>query len=103
LVADIGLRKPEQKLPAEVAEIRLQAQSLAQAKEIVRLVIDSQEGTGLAADAAVHTYRVLALFLYLQQEAHGAVVGVLDGFGILVHLQRVEILQLVEPVQAVLP
>jgi len=47
--------------------------------------------------------RVLTLFLHLQQQIDGARLGILVGLGILVDLERFEVLQLVEAQKAVLP
>jgi hypothetical protein len=45
---------------------------------------------------AVQADGVLALFLQLQQQIDGAVVGVLAALGVLVGLQHVEVVQLVQ-------
>ena len=102
-VADIGLREAEEELAAHVAQVALQAERFAQAEEVVGLVVDAQEGAGQAADAAVQADGVLALLLDLEQQIHGAGFGILVGFGVLIDLERLEVLELVEAQQAVLP
>ena len=95
--------KPKVNVTADIAQIRLQAERLAQAKEVVGLVVDADECARHAAEAAIHADRVLAFFLHLEQQLDGAVIRVLVGFGVLVDLERLEVLQLVEAEQAVLP
>ncbi len=102
-VAHIGLREAEHELAAHVAQVALQTERFAQAQEVVGLVVHAQEGARQAADAAVQADRVLALFLHLQQQVNRAGLGILVGLGVLIHLQRFEVLQLVQAQQAVLP
>ena len=91
------------KVRADVAQIALQAEGFTQAEEVVGLVVDAQESARQAAQAAVQADGVLALFLDLEQQVHGAGFGILMGLGVLIHLERLEVLQLVEAQQAVLP
>ncbi len=102
-VAEVGLGEAEHELPADVAQVALQAEGFAQAEEVVGLVVDAQERARQAADAAVHADGVLALLLHLEQQVHGAGLGILVGLGVLIHLERLEVLQLVQAQQAVLP
>ena len=102
-VADIGLGKAELEGAADRAQVGLHAQGLAQSQEVVGLVVDAQEGAGIAADAAIHADRVLALFLDLEEQIDGARIRILVGLGVLVDLQRIEVFQLVEAQEAVLP
>ncbi len=52
-IAHIWLRESKQELAAHVAEVALHAKSLAQAEEVVGLVVDAEERAGQTADAAV--------------------------------------------------
>ena len=85
------------------AQVGLHAEGFAQSQEVVGLVVDAEEGAGIAADAAIHADGVLALLLHLQEQIDGAGIGILVGLGVLVDLERLEVFQLVEAQQAVLP
>ncbi len=102
-IVHVGLREAEQELAAYVAEVALHAERLAQAEEVVGLVVDAEERARKAADAAIEADGVLALLLDLQQQVHGAGVCVLMRLGVLFDLERLEVLQLIQAKQAVLP
>ena len=78
-------------------------QALAFAEQVVGGVVDADEGARQSADAAGQADAVLALFLHLQRDVDRAVLHVLLDFRILFRLQRLEILQLVQPQQAEFP
>ncbi len=102
-VAHVGLREAEEELAAHVAQVALQAEGFTQAEEVVGLVVNAEEGARKAADAAIEADGVLALFLHLEEQVDGAGFGILMGLGVLVDLEGLEVLQLVEAEQAVLP
>ena len=102
-IANVRLREAKEELAAYVAKVALQAERFAQAEEVVGLVVDAEERARQAADTAVQADRVLALFLDLQQQVHGSCVGILMGLRVLLDLERLEVLQLVEAQEAVLP
>ena len=95
--------KPKRNWRLDVAEVALQAQCLAQAEEVIGLVVDAEECAGETADAAVEADGVLALFLDLEEQIDGAGFGVLVGLGVFFDLEWLEVLELVEAQQAVLP
>ena len=100
---EVGLREAEEELAAHVAEVALNAERLAQAEEVVGLVVDAEEGAGESADAAVQADGVLALFLDLEEQVDGSGLGVLVRLGVLIDLERLEVFKLVEAQEAVLP
>jgi hypothetical protein len=97
------LREAKEELAADVAQVALQAEGLAEAEEVVGLIVDAEEGAVEAADAAVEADGVLALFLDLEEQVDGAGFLVLVSLGVLVDLEGLEVLELVEAEQAVLP
>ncbi len=99
LVAQVGLGKAERQVARKVADIGLDGEGFAEAEEVVGLVVEPDERAGQAGDAAVQADRVLALFLQLQQEVDGAVVGVLTGLDVGVGLEGLEVVELVQAQQ----
>ena len=103
LVAEVGLGKAEAEVPRQVADVGLYRQRLAETEEVVGLVVQADEGSRKAADTAVQADRVLALLLELQQQVDGVVVGVLTALGVLLGLERLEVVQLVQAQDRQLP
>ena len=103
LVAEVGLGETEEQVALQVAEVGLHAQRFAQTEEVVGLIVEAEEGAGEAADAAIQADGVLALLVHAQQQGDGVVRRVLRRGGVLVDLERVEVLELVEAEQALLP
>src|ERR1039458_7204213 len=103
LVAQIWLVESEAQIALQVADVGGGRQRLAQPEKVVGGVFQPDEGARQAADAAVDANRVLPLLLDLQQQLDGAVVRVLVGLGVVVHLQRVEEPQLVQPQHGQVP
>ncbi len=103
LVPQVRLRESEAYLPRQVADVCLHGQRLAQAEEVVRLIVQPDEGSRQSADSAVQADRVLALLLQLQQQVDCSVLGVLAALGVLLHLQRLEVAQLVQTQDRQLP
>src|SRR6202008_3818599 len=81
----------------------LHAECFTQAEEVVGLIVKADEGSAETADATVETDRVLALFLDLKEKIDGAILGILVGFGVLLDLQGIEIIELVETEETQLP
>src|SRR5207244_3086526 len=73
------------------------------AEEVVGLIVDADESAGQSTKAAGQADTVLTFLLYLQREIDGVVDRVLLGLGIGLRLQRLEILQLIQPQQAQFP
>src|SRR6202000_2131059 len=90
LVAQIGFGESEAEVAVEVADVGVDRERLAEAEEGVGLVVEADEVSREAADAAVEADGVLALLLQLDKEIDGAVVGVLMGLDVLVGLEGVE-------------
>ncbi len=83
--------------------LALDGEGFAEAEEVVGLVVEADEGAGEAGDAAVEADGVLALFLELEQQVDGAVVGVLAGSRVLVGLEGLEVVELVEAQEGEVP
>ena len=76
--------------------LALTRERLAQAEEVVGLVVEADERARQAADAAVDADGVLALLLQLDEQVDGAGVGVLVRLDVLVGLEGVEVVELVQ-------
>ena len=100
LVAEVRLGKAELQVALQIAEVGLHAQRLTQAQEVVGLVVEAEEGAGEAADAAIQADGVLALLVHAQQQVDGVVRLVLVRLGVLVDLERIEVVELVQAEQA---
>src|SRR5271154_5763413 len=96
------LRKAKIDALLDVADRRGKRQRFSQSQEIVRLVGSPHETPGKSADSAREADGLLALFLHLQLDVHGAGLHVLFQLGIL-RLDRLEISQLVQSQQAQFP
>src|SRR5258706_7774409 len=95
-VEKIGLGKAEHEAALNVAELRGEGESFAEAEKIVGLIGETNERAGQAADAALQTDGLLALFLELQGKVDRALFLIaldLDG---LVFLDAVEVIELVQ-------
>src|SRR5882757_4398993 len=95
-VEKIGLGKAEHEAALNVAELRGEGESFAEAEKIVGLIGETNERAGQAADAALQTDGLLALFLELQGKVDRALFLIaldLDG---LVFLYSVEVIELVQ-------
>src|SRR5258706_15619682 len=102
-IEKIGVGEAEHEASLNIAELRGEGQGFAEAEEIVGLVGESDERAGHAADAALQTDGLLALFLEFQREIDGALFLIaldLDG---LVFLNAIEIVELVQAQDADFP
>src|SRR6185437_16303055 len=102
-VVNIGLIESKAHVSGNAADVGLQGQGFAHAEEVIRLVIQTQEGTAQAAHAAVQADGVLAFLGDCRLHKNKTVLRVLMGFGILIHLQRIEVVQVIEPHDAQVP
>ena len=102
-VEQIRLREAEHEAALQVAELRGEGQSFAEAQEVVGLIGKANEGACQSADATLQADGLLALFLKLEIEIDGPFFGIaldLDG---LIFLNALEVVQLVETQNAELP
>ena len=102
-VAEIWLVEAEEQCTRNVAGVGLHAQRFTESEEVVGLVVKTDEGPAEAADAAIEADGVLALLLDFQEQIDGAVFGVLVSLGVLLDLQRIEIVELVQTQKTQLP
>ena len=73
-IKEIRFREAERQDTLCVTNAGLDRQGLAQSKEVVGAVVDPDESTGQAANAAVQANRVFAFLLDLQSEVDSAVL-----------------------------
>ena len=95
-VEEVGLGEAKHEAALEVAKLGGEGQSFAETQEIIGLVGQADKGAGESADAPLQSDGLLALFLELEIEIDGAILGValdLDGF---VFLDALEVIELIE-------
>src|SRR5882762_6772384 len=102
-VEKIGLGEAEHEAALNVAELRGEGKSFAEAQKIVGLVGESDERAGQAADAALQTDGLLALFLELQGKVDRALFLIAFDLDGLVFLDSVEVIELVQTQDADFP
>src|SRR6267143_6294788 len=102
-VKQVGLRKPEHQVPLVLPDLRGKGQRFPKSQKVVRLVGQTDESARQAADTALQSDRLLALFLQLQQQVHRSLLLVALDFHGFVGIQLVEVIQLVDAQHAQLP
>src|SRR5712671_4983742 len=102
-VEKIGLGEAEHEAALNVAELRGEGESFAEAEKIVGLVGESDERAGQAADAALQTDGLLALFLELQGKVDCAFFLIAFDLDGLVFLDSIEVIELVQTQDADFP
>ena len=95
--------KPKLRLRREIADVGLKVEGFAEAEEVVGLVVETDEGAGEAGDTTVETDGVLALFFEFQEQIDGGVVGIFAALGVLLDLERLEVVELVEAQEGEVP
>ncbi len=103
LVEKIRLGESELYRAQARADLRAQAERLAQAEEIVRRIGSADKASGDARHAAVQLNGVLAAFFHLQRDVHGVGLGIALDVGRLFFLQRLEVAELVQAQDAEVP
>src|SRR5205807_1962734 len=102
-VFEIRLGEAELKIALPAADIAFKAQSFAQAQKIVGLVVEADERTGKTAYAARKSNAVLSLLLDLDHQVDRSILVVDLALGIVFGLQRLKIIELVEPQDTQVP
>src|SRR5882724_12032407 len=95
-VEKIGLGEAEHEAALNVAELRGEGESFAEAEKIVGLIGKANERAGQSADAALQTDGLLALFLELQGEVDSAFFLIAFDLDGLVFLDAIEVIELVQ-------
>src|SRR5438876_5931783 len=95
-VKEIRLGESEEETAGKIAELRGKSKSLAKPQEVVGLIGEADEAASQAADAALQTDGLFALFLELEVDVYGAFFRVALDLGSLVGLDLVEVVQLIE-------
>src|SRR6267154_392636 len=102
-VEEIGLGEAEHEAALNVAELRGEGESFAEAEKIVGLIGKSDERAGQATDAALQTDGLLALFLELQGKVDCAFFLIAFDLAGLVFLDSIEVIELVQTQDADFP
>src|SRR5712672_2421851 len=102
-VEKIGLGEAEHEAVLNVAELRGEGESFAEAEKIVGLIGKTNERAGQAADAALQTDGLLALFLELQGKVDRALFLIAFDLDGLVFLDSIEVIELVQTQDADFP
>src|SRR5882724_7963366 len=102
-VEKIRLGEAEHEAALNVAELRGEGESFAEAEKIVGLIGKSDERAGQATDAALQTDGLLALFLELQGEVDSAFFLIAFDLDGLVFLDAIEVIELVQTQDADFP
>src|SRR6267154_1992965 len=102
-IEKVRLGEAEHEATLNVAELRREGESFAEAEKIVGLVGESDERAGQAADAALQTDGLLALFLELQGKVDCAFFLIAFDLAGLVFLDSIEVIELVQTQDADFP
>ncbi len=104
-IEHVGLGKPEHYAPRQVSQADLNLQSFSAPQEVVRRVIQTNEGSLQPADAAVQSDAVLAFLFDLERQVHLSIflIQLLLGHVRIIRLELVEIGKLIQAKQAQLP
>src|SRR6267142_1452914 len=102
-IEKIGLGEAEHEAALNVAELSGEGESFAEAEKIVGLIGETDERAGQAADPALQTDRLLALFLELQSEIDSAFFLIALDLNRFVFLDAVEVIELVQTQDADFP
>ena len=104
-VKQVGLGESEHQVALTAAETGVYGKRLAQSKEIVGAVIETDKGAGQTADAALQSDAVLPFLMHFQREIDCAILLVQVAFGRIgiVGLELIKIAELVQAQQAQLP
>src|SRR5882762_28865 len=102
-VEKVGLSEAEHEAALNVAELRGEGESFAEAEKIVGLIGKTNERAGQSADAALQTDGLLALFLELQGEVDSAFFLIAFDLDGLVFLDAIEVIELVQTQDADFP
>ena len=90
-VEQVWLGEPELDRLHGRAELRTEAQSLAQAKEVVGGIRRADETAGDGRNAAVQLDGVLAALFHLERDVHGIGLGIALDVGGFFGLERLEV------------
>src|SRR5712675_989021 len=102
-IEEVRLGKAKHEATLNVAELRGEGESFAEAEKIVGLIGESDERAGQATDAALQTDGLLALFLELQGEIDCAFFLIAFDLDGLVFLDSIEVIELVQTQDADFP
>ena len=102
-VKEIRLGETEKETAGKIAELRRKSQRFAKTEEVVGLIGEAYEAAGQAADTALQTDRLFALFLQLEVYVYRAFFVVALNLRGFVCFDLVEVVELIEAQDAELP